>query len=222
MSTVLEILTAARLLCRDPDGVDLTDELGMSFINNHIQLIHQTLINIQSDLLRAEVQVVTADGTAEYELTDTGDVPILATGVMPYGVWEDGFPGNPMQRLIKSELIARSYDLSDTGQPSFWYPVTPNKIGFCLTPDDVYTYNINYWKAYQTILATGDTVPYEGIFDQALIYWLVMEYNASIGADAGYFSVQFTNAYRSAMQYVYEYGTTKWTASGDMFSVDGV
>ena len=216
MGNVLRILTGARLLCRDPDGIDLTDDLGMTLINNHIGLIHQTLVNVQSELIVSTDQITTVAGTAEYSLS------AAARGIMPNGVWKDEYPGNPLERVTKSGLIAQGYDLSDEAEPNKWYPVLLNGVGFCLTPDDAYTYNVNYFDPIGVMTATSDAIPYSAIFDQALIYWLAVEYKMGIGDDASYLSGQLTNAYRTAMQYIYDYGTVKLQCSGDMFSVDGV
>ena len=221
-STVLEILTGARLECRDPDGIDLSNELGMSILNKHLGTIHRTLVNIQSELIRARVQIVTVDGTQEYTLTDATPAEIAATGIMEHGIWKDKFPGSPLGRMTKSDMVASRYDLTAEGEPAKWYPVLPNKIGFYPIPDDEYTYNVDYWTPKTKVTALTDEVPYSEIFDEALMYWVALSYNASIGADTAYLSMEMSTAYKTAMQYVYQYGTAKWAASGDMFSIDGV
>lgn len=222
MTTAQDIIASARYLSRDPDGIDLTDAMALSMLNSILATIHQTLINVHSDLVRAEAdQITTVDGTAEYTL-ESGASEVDTAGILPEGIWQDGYPGNPLTRKIKSELVAAGYNLSDEAQPVFWYPVDMNTVGFCPTPDDEYTYNVYYWEKFTDLAATSDTVPFLGIFDQALRYWLAVEYLNTIGEDTSYLSIQLQNAYGTAIQNAYGYGCTNWRASGDMFDVEGL
>ena len=221
-TTASNILSAARYLVRDPDGNDLTDAFGLSIINNGLRLIHQTLLNVESDLIRAKASITTVDGTQEYTLETAGGSEIETAGILRLGIWEDENEGFQFEKVIKSELINRGYDIDEEGEPRRWYPVEQNKVGFHPVPDDEYTINVFYWETFKTVSATSSDIPYKGIFDGFLKYFLAMEYKNSIEADPAYCAGMAQNLWGSAMQTVYEYGITRWKAAGDMFDVEGI
>lgn len=220
--TANDILTAARYLVRDPDGNDLSDSLGLSFLNNGLRMIHQTLLNVESDLIRAKASITTVDGTQEYTLETAGGSEISTAGILHLGIWEDEDEGLMLERVIKSDLINRGYDIDEEGEPRRWYPVELNKIGFHPVPDDEYTINVFYWEDYKTVSNTSSDIPYKELFNAALKYWVAMEYLQSIEADANYVGSMLQQLWNSAMQQVYNYGITRWRASGDMMDVEGV
>lgn len=223
MATVRSILTSAQNAVRDPNGIDLDSTLGLSLINDCLAMIHKTLINVESTLVRGHGYVQTAADTRQYEVKTAlgGDTGITCAGILSDGVWKDDTE-RPLRRVILEDLVPMGYDPEDTGEPSRWYPYGAlEQIGFHPVPDDEYDYHVYYWKALESVTGPNSTVPYY-YFDMAIQKYVEAEYLDGIEADSSRAWAKYTAFWDQAMQRVFDHGVTRRRASSEMFDVDGV
>jgi hypothetical protein len=225
MATGTNIANSARQLVRDPNGIDLDDSFALSVFNLALRQIHKTLLELESDLIRSKTTITTVEDQAEYTLETAGGSEISAAGILRDGIWRDDFEV-PLEKWIKSDLIAAGKDPTQEGCPDKWYPTGLNSFGLHPVPDSSYagkTYNVFYWQDFKSLTTIGSDVPYSGIFDNVLVYWLAQDYLRSIeDPQANYITVMLDELWVSALQRVYDYGVTRRRQASDMFEIDGI
>lgn len=147
---------------RDTDETQYTDPELLAYINKAAGLLHEVLIDEDSELVRSgSGSFVTVDGTETYNLTANGMADLLA----PYRVYITGY--EPMDLKSEAERYAYLDDTAPvTGQPDRYY-LSGDVIGLLPIPDDVYTVNVAYYPPY-TDVALADAMPFRGIFDRVI------------------------------------------------------
>lgn len=219
---VSTLLSNARDQVRDPNGVDLTDNFGMTLINDALEYIHKTLQDVLSRLVINEDELTTTDGTQEYTLKTGGGSIILANGLLHQGLWKKDNQ-HVLDRIVGEDLVpVYRRDPTSTGEPAIWWPTSLNSLKFHPIPDGAYTYKVQYFIATKSISATGDTIPFEGIFDRVIQFWVIANYLQTINADASYYLVQLQQMWNQAMNYTYDHGVQHFRVKSDFFTASGV
>ena len=173
MATLQTILDRVRFKARDEQGVELTDPLALSFTNGILESIHQHLVNVESNLVYAQENVSLVSGQAEYSLSAEHD------GILKDGVWmEDGQV--PLSYVNEPDLVALGYDPTSTwSEPLRYYLATGNKIGFHPAPNDEAdgaTVKVLYWRALTELSDVSEDLPWNGIWDRVVEYWLLFDF----------------------------------------------
>lgn len=92
---------------------------------------------------------------------------------------QEGWIVNDHQRdpiTLRTEKALVEYDPVEASEPSEFYVDGSNNICFFVYPDDVYTIKIPYWQIPTALTATGDTMPFLGLFDNLFIEAVGLRY----------------------------------------------
>jgi len=219
MATLDSILTRVRYKARDESEIELTDTLALSFANGILQTIHDHLVSVESSLVYDSTTVTLVDGTAEYAVNSGNH-----DGILTHGVWltddQDLLP-----QVNETDLISLGYDPTDTGTPERWYLNADNQIGFHPIPDSDCagdTVTVLYWSPLTELTAVGDTVPWFGIWDRVVEYWLLFDFLERRESDNTRIASLLDQYWNLAMQSVYSRGVRHYAPQGAMFDAEGV
>lgn len=97
--------------------------------------------------------------------------------------WIEKTNSRPTLKLV-TEASKANYQPGSTNEPDALFLDGSNNIVFLDTPDDNYTIKIPYYTA-QSVSATGDTVPFLGIFDNLIVESVVNKYLYRTREDMG-------------------------------------
>lgn len=154
---------------KDPDKTTWTDADLLKLLNHGIAYIQQKLILWRSPLAVTTSHVEAEDGEETYTLASYTITDF-------YAVYEDKIKGDTgvwytdtssytfLTPTDQQESI--EYTNAAEGPPEKYY-LNDTQIGFLPVPDTDYTIYIRYYRAH-TDLAVGGTMPYNGIFNEAL------------------------------------------------------
>ena len=157
---------AAGLKVRDTRYKQFTKVNRLALINDILETLYQTLVNVESNLVYAEGTQVTEADVAEYTPDFSFD------GFLIDGSWVDG-EDIYLSQVPEGDKINWDYGTT-TNQPEAFYVTEGGKIGYLWVPDDAYTIHHQYWLPL-TALDDYDTddLPWGGIFNRAIQRLLV-------------------------------------------------
>ena len=168
MSTVTNIFTGVE--GRTGQSITATSDPStatcIQFLNEAIQWILSLCVESKSELGRTTGTITTTSTIASY----SG----LSTMYAPY---EFGWIVKTSSRVridLVTEEDTLDFNPSNTAEPTKFYIDGSNNVIFLDTPNDAYTIKIPYWPTPTTLTAVGNTVPFNGLFDNLLIEFLTM------------------------------------------------
>ena len=190
-----------------------TARLGM--INDILESIYQTLVNMESNLVYAEGTVTTEADVGEYTPDFSFD------GFLIDGSWVDG-EDTYLVQVNEADKVGFDYG-STTNQPEAFYLTEDGDIGYLWVPDDEYTIYHQYWLPL-TALTDYDTddLPWGGIFNRAIQRLLVVEMMEVLEWDNSRQALLAEIEMNKAMNMVYVRGVRQRKVVSNMFSVEGI
>lgn len=169
MATAQEIIDNSLARLKDADESEWVDATLLALLNKGVAYVHQLLIKHGSPLAMKEATFDTVADTEAYTLSDEGITDLW--GLVEdktrgdFGVWfTDSDSHYFLEPCDKQKSI--EYTNADSGTPAYYY-LTATQIGFLPVPDSVVTMHLRYYCQH-TALALGGTMPYNGLFDEAL------------------------------------------------------
>ena len=218
MGTVKTCGDKARLKVQDVK-IDYLDPDVLGFMNDILENIYQTLVNVSSNLVYAIGNVITVADTEEYTPSFSFD------GFLREGSWLDG-EDTFLAQVSETDKIKWDYS-STTSQPEAFYVTEDGKVGYLWVPDAVYTVHHAYWKPL-TALTDYDAndLPWGGIWNRAIQRLLIVELLGipskenvgKIEKQLGLVGIEWDKA----MSMVYQRGVRQERQVSDMFSIGGI
>jgi len=205
----------AALKARDSGNVQFSEANRLAMINDILETIYQTLINVNSNLVYAIGTVTTSADTPEYTPTFSHD------GFLRDGSWVDG-EDTYLSQVEEVDKIKWDYD-SSTNQPEAFYITEDSKVGYLWVPDDAYTINHTYWKPLTALTTYAtDALPWGGIWNRTIQRLLIVEMMEILEVDSSKQAVLADIEWDKAMIMVYARGVRKERVVSNMFSVEGI
>lgn len=168
MAIVNTIITECRYALIDTEKTQFSDTELINYLNECCDIVHQTLVDMKSELVRTgTTTITTASGTERYTLPDD----LWRT----HKVWADG--EDPMEeceegdryQYVKSE---EDGDTSARTTPDSYY-LEGDNIGLLPYSDSIYNINIIYYPAYSELVLT-DTMLYKGFFNSQIRQGIIL------------------------------------------------
>jgi hypothetical protein len=216
MASLKTAIDRARVKSGDTDKLLFTDDELIGMVNDILEEIYATLVNIQSNLVYGIGSVATVADTVEY-------TPSFTTkgGFLRDGSWVDG-EDTYLTQVSEADKIKWDYDTS-TNQPEAFYVTEGGDIGYLWVPDDAYTIYHTYWVPL-TAMATyaSDSLPWENIFNSYIQRKLIVEILEASENDGSRQLALSQIDWVNAMNLVYSRGIRQERASSDMFSIEGI
>jgi len=215
MGTVLDHGDRAGIKVRDTSYKQFTKTERLGLLNDILETIYQSLVNIESNLVYAEGTQVTVADTAEYTPSFDFD------GFLIDGSWVDG-EDEYLTQVSEGDKIKWDYD-STTNQPEAFYLTEDGKIGYLWVPDDAYTIHHQYWVPLTALTDYDtDTLPWGGIFNRAIQRLLVVEMLEVLELDSSRHALLAEIEMNKAMGIVYARGIRRRKIMSSMFTAEGV
>ena len=173
MATIADLITNCGYELIDTDQTQWTANELFTYFKKAHRLLHQVLIDSESELVRTGTgDITTVAGTEKYSLNDN-DMSDLWT---IHKIWVDS--EDPMEMCEEEERYTylKSEEEGSTSArttPTDYY-LTLNDIAFLPFPDDIYNVNIIYYPEYVAPASTTDNTPYRGLFDSLLEESMIM------------------------------------------------
>lgn len=216
MASLKTAIDRARVKSGDTDKLLFSDDELIGMVNDILEEIYATLVNIQSNLVYGIGSVATVADTVEY-------TPSFTTkgGFLRDGSWVDG-EDTYLTQVSEADKIKWDYDTS-TNQPEAFYVTEGGDIGYLWVPDDAYTIYHTYWVPL-TAMATyaSDSLPWENIFNSYIQRKLIVEMLEASENDGSRQLALSQIDWVNAMNLVYSRGIRQERASSDMFSIEGI
>jgi hypothetical protein len=216
MASLKTAIDRARVKSGDTDKLLFSDDELIGMVNDILEEIYATLVNIQSNLVYGIGSVTTVADTVEY-------TPSFTTkgGFLRDGSWVDG-EDTYLTQVSEADKIKWDYDTS-TNQPEAFYVTEGGDIGYLWVPDDAYTIYHTYWVPL-TAMATyaSDSLPWENIFNSYIQRKLIVEILEASENDGSRQLALSQIDWVNAMNLVYSRGIRQERASSDMFSIEGI
>jgi hypothetical protein len=216
MASLKTAIDRARVKSGDTDKLLFSDDELIGMVNDILEEIYATLVNIQSNLVYGIGSVATVADTVEY-------TPSFTTkgGFLRDGSWVDG-EDTYLTQVSEADKIKWDYDTS-TNQPEAFYVTEGGDIGYLWVPDDAYTIYHTYWVPL-TAMATyaSDSLPWENIFNSYIQRKLIVEILEASENDGSRQLALSQIDWVNAMNLVYSRGIRQERASSDMFSIEGI
>jgi hypothetical protein len=216
MASLKTAIDRARVKSGDTDKLLFSDDELIGMVNDILEEIYATLVNIQSNLVYGIDSVTTVADTCEY-------TPSFTTkgGFLRDGSWVDG-EDTYLTQVSEADKIKWDYDTS-TNQPEAFYVTEGGDIGYLWVPDDAYTIYHTYWVPL-TAMATyaSDSLPWENIFNSYIQRKLIVEILEASENDGSRQLALSQIDWVNAMNLVYSRGIRQERASSDMFSIEGI
>lgn len=215
MGTVATYCDRARNKLGDINRSKFRDPEVLGVLNDILETIYQTLVNISSNLVYAVGTVSTTADTAEYTPSFSFD------GFLREGSWVDG-EDTYLCQVSEVDKIKWDYS-STTNQPEAFYITEDGKIGYLWVPDDTYTIHHTYWKPLTAITNyTADTLPWNGIWNRAIERLLVIELLEIVGINSARHSAFAQTEWNKALVMTYTRGMRREKIVSGMFSIEGI
>ena len=233
-------IARARARVRDQDNEFFTTDSGavMYMINGTLEEIYSTLQFCEAQLVYGHTTISCTTGTTG--TTNEVSLSFKHAGFLKDGVYRKGYGDQPL--FAVTELDKRHYNMDGqtanrasptTGPqvvralPTAYYiteqgDTSASTMGFLHMPDNIYTFNLFYWKPISQVTAVTDPLPYNNIFDEYIVHKLVVEMLESMERDNSRASMLAQLALNKAMQRVYVRGLQPRRAMSNMFAVGGV
>ena len=218
-------IARARIKTRDEDSEFFTSDTPLIYIINDIrEEIYQQLVFVGSNLVYDHTTVTTSTGTT----ASTAEVSLSFShaGIMKGGVWRVGHD-QPLYAVTETAKINYNTEgatgTAVTGVPTAYY-MTQNDstMGFLYIPDDIYTFNVFYWKPLTEISTGGTALGFNNVFNSYITQKLVVEMLEIMERDNSRASILAQIEHDKAMKKVYKIGMRKKVAMSDMFSIGGI
>jgi len=216
--TLQAVLGRVRPKARDEQGVELTDNLALSFVNAILESIHRALVNVESNLIYSQDSVPLISGQATYSLSAYHE------GLLHQGVWYAS-TNHLLAYVNGTDLVAQNLDPTATGSPARVYLAVDNKIVFHPIPDDDAdgdVVELMYWTVSPQLSAVTDTLPWQGIWDRVIEQWLLFDFLERRESDTANVAIIFDQLWAKAMNAVYARGVRRWSGKNSMATVEGV
>ena len=220
--TVADAVTRVRRLIRDLRGGTYNSDNILMAINDAVQLIHQHLSNIQSNLVYAKEDITTTVGTREYSLSGVDHVM-----PDPEAVYVSG-SDTPLERIYEHDLARIGDDGTNEGEPKYFYLTEVDGsggslIGFSPIPDDAYTVTV-FYKPDPVSFSDADStpLPYGGVWDQVIVLMAAMDLREIMEGDLTYLLAKYNAAYSQAMQETFRRGVRPRRFTNTFFVPAGV
>lgn len=168
MALVSDIITQTRYPLIDINANQWSDTELLNYLNECCDMIHQTLIDSESELIRTgTTTVTTASGIELYTLpTDLWTI---------HKVWvETEDPMDMCEESDRYQYLKQEED-SDTSArttPTDYY-IDGGEIGLLPFSDAIYTVNVIYYTTFTDLVST-DEMPYKGLFNSQIRQGVVM------------------------------------------------
>ena len=204
MTTVANIITKARIKANDSGKTRIKEDTDLvKLLDDHVLSIHDTLVNMRSNLLLKSGTISISSGTETYS-PPTGHYITLEDGV-----YID--EGSPLTKVTQNQNMAEDY--STGGQPTMYYLDDSGDFGFLPVPDGSYTVNVLFFPSYTALAATTDTIPYT-FFDRYFELALVVDMLEIMERDNRRYAIFAQQAYDQAMTKVVERGCVRLKFKG--------
>lgn len=215
MGSVATCADRARTKIVDVSRGSFLDPEVLGVLNNILETIYQTLVNVSSNLVYGIGTVVTVADTAEYTPSFSFD------GFLREGSWVDG-EDVYLTQVSETDKIKWDYS-STTSQPEAFYVTEDGKVGYLWIPDDAYTIYHTYWKPLTALTNyTTDNLPWNGIWNRAIERLLVVELLEIMGKDSTRQASLVSFEWDKAMNMVYQRGIRREKVVSNMFSIGGI
>ena len=226
MTTAASTITKARFKIHDENSTYFdTDTLILNVINDIIEEVYTTLMQISSPLVQGHTVIRTTTGTTGS--TNEVSLSIAHAGFLEGGVWRVGYGESPLFAVTESDK--RNYNTDGatgtavTGIPEAYYLTEGNStMGFLWIPNNVYTFNVYYWKEVTALTATTQSLPFDGIFDRYIEAKLVVELLETMERDNSRRAIFAQNEWSKAIARVYKLGLKRKRMVSNMFSESGI
>lgn len=225
MTTAATTITNARFKIHDEDSTYFdTDSYLLALINDIIQEVYTTLMQIESSLVYSHTTITTTTGTTGS--TNEVSLSITHAGFLEDGIWRVGY-STPLVAVTESDKINYNTD-GATGTavvaiPEAYYLTENNStMGFLWIPDNAYTFNAYYWKEQPALSAMLSSLPFDGIFDRYIEAKLVVELLEIMERDNSRRAIFAQNEWNKAIGRVYALGLRPKKVVSDMFSISGI
>lgn len=214
MGTVSTCCDRARVKIRDKNARQFTDADLLGMINDILEDIYQTLVNMNSNLVYATGTVTTTADKGEYTPSFESD------GFLSDGSWVDG-EDIYLQQVSEADKIKWDYD-STTNQPEAFYVTEDEKIGYLWVPDDAYTIHHTFWEPLIELDDyDNDDLPWL-VWNRVVQRRLVVEMLEVLELDNSRHLGFLVIEEEKAMAMTYARGVRKTRQASDMFSVEGI
>ena len=215
MGTLKVHADLAALKIRDTSNIQFFEADKLALINDILETIYQTLINVNSNLVYAVGTIPTVADTAEY-------VPGFShNGFMREGNWVDG-EDTYIYQVPEADKIKWDYS-STTSQPEAFYVAEDGKVGYLWVPDAVYTIYHTYWKPLTALTTYAtDALPWDGIFNRFIQRMLIVEMMEILEVDSSRQALLADIEMDKAMNLVYARGVRREKVVSNMFSIGGI
>lgn len=214
MGTVRTFADRAKIKMADQE-IRVLDNNVLGILNDILETIYQTLVNVNSNLVYGIGTVTTVADTAEYTPSFSFD------GFLREGSWVDG-EDTYLAQVSEADKIKWDYS-STTNQPKAFYVTEDGKIGYLWVPNDVYAIYHTYWKPLVSLTNyDADDLPWGGIWNRTIARLLMVELLEIANRDSSRQAVFVQLEWDKAMSMVYHRGVRKEKQISNMFSVEGV
>jgi hypothetical protein len=215
MGTLATYADKAGQKIRDTNYKQFTKAIRLEMVNDILETIYQSLVNVESNLVYAEDTITTVASTAEYTPSFSFD------GFLQEGSWVDG-EDEYLTQLSEADKIKYDYGTT-TSQPEAFYVTEDGKIGYLWIPDAAYTIHHQYWKPLTALTDYDtDTLPWGGIFNRAIERLLTIEMMEILDLDNSRHSMLADIEMDKALTMVYNRGIRRRKVMSNMFSIEGI
>lgn len=183
MSLVSTVLNGARYDLRSYGDIDFDSDQLIHYLNRSIFILDYSLGSHNSDWV-LNVDTVSLATSANSATVPTGTFNIRE-------IWIDQDRKENVDQMVL--YYKRKFRIDGETEPNFWSHVA-DSIEFEVDADDDYTVTVYYDKLSTEITAEGDTMPYDGRFDEHIREAVVLmaqskKYKNPPQADAMYASI---------------------------------
>ena len=177
MATLQNVLDASIARYIDPDKTTWADAELTAYANKAQDYLNQILIRRNDPMAIKSATFSLVDGTETYSLPS--DFIAMWPGPKPptqTGIW---IVDNFLQPVRETERI--NYVDADEAEPLYYY-ITTTTCGFLPVPDTSYTATYRYFYT-PAALAVSSTMPWGGVFNEAISMFITNMANARIQQD---------------------------------------
>lgn len=197
MATIQDVIDASIARYQDPDETLWPDAELLAYANKAVAYLNQLLIQRNDPIGLSSIAFTTADGTDTYALPSGFIAMYRGKSSDQSGMWIDD---NFLWPVRETEKV--NYSDDEGGEPKYYY-IIERYIGLLPVPDDAYQVNYRYFATQNALkLSTPSTMPWGGVFDEAISMFMTSLANARGEMDVSMITQVYAELERSALSVI--------------------
>lgn len=197
MATIQNVIDSSIARYQDPDKTLWADAELLAYANKAVAYLNQLLIQRNDPIGLSSIAITTSDGTETYALPSGFIAMYPGKSSDQSGMWIDD---NFLWPVRETEKV--NYSDDEGGEPKYYY-IIDGYIGLLPVPDDEYQVNYRYFATQNALeLSTPSTMPWGGVFDEAISMFMTSLANARGEMDVSMITQVYAELERSALSVV--------------------